>query len=255
MNNFNFKAGDKVYYPAMLNKITTLAKTNFATYPVLVILDPQGKTESHYFTLDGKRYENSDNPSIFPATQEWYDRLVHVYPDLEKPPTKQSAKEIIQAWLAENSEGVSCLLNATPIMPFTSVETLRERMFDAEYDKEIAAAWKSIGIKTLVKGKTMYPLKNITYRFLEPKYLDEAVKCKITAHLDNDNPDGLSTIDYMLTGIELNPNFMTTDRLFMLLNDHYAEREVTDYTDKLEEFVVKFIQDLRKKYDRIMRAN
>lgn len=92
----------------------------------------------------------------------------------------------------------------------------------------------------------MYKLKNITYRFLEPQELSDPAKCVITAYLDNGNPDEVSTLDYMLVGMQLNPNYMTSDRLFMLLEDHFIEHKVTDYIDKLDEFVVGFIKHLMK---------
>lgn len=92
----------------------------------------------------------------------------------------------------------------------------------------------------------MHKLKNITYHFLEPQDIEDLSKCVITAHLDNGNPDEVSTLDYMLVGIDLNPNYMTTDRLFMLLEDHFIEHKVTDYMDKLDDFVVRFIKYLMK---------
>lgn len=92
----------------------------------------------------------------------------------------------------------------------------------------------------------MYKLKYISYKFLEPQELSDPTKCVITTHLDNGNPDEVSTLDYMLVGMQLNPNYMTTDRLFMLLEDHFIEHKVTDYIDKLDEFVVGFIKHLMK---------
>lgn len=41
-----------------------------------------------------------------PATQEWYEKLSYVYPNLEKPPIKKSPKEIIQAMLDDGWNNV-----------------------------------------------------------------------------------------------------------------------------------------------------
>lgn len=92
----------------------------------------------------------------------------------------------------------------------------------------------------------MNTLKHITYHFLEPQELSDPAKCVITTHLDNGNPDEDSTLDYMLVGMQLNPSYMTTDRLFMPLEDHFIEHKVTNYIDKLDEFVVGFIKHLMK---------
>lgn len=92
----------------------------------------------------------------------------------------------------------------------------------------------------------MYKLKNITYHFLEPQELSDPARCAIRTYLDNGNPDELCTLDYMLIGMQLNPDYMTTDRLFMFLEDHFIEHKVTDYMDKLDEFVVGFVKHLMK---------
>lgn len=57
----------------------------------------------------GKWNDIHQNPAIFPATQEWYDKLVHTYPDLEEAPTNQkNSKEVIQAMLAIGKKYVAC---------------------------------------------------------------------------------------------------------------------------------------------------
>lgn len=96
MSDFNFKAGDKVYCPKVSNKVLTLENTECSKYSVKISLE-SGMIRS--FMIDGNHFHLDLNPSIFPATQEWYDKLVHAYPNLEKPHTKKKPREIIQALL------------------------------------------------------------------------------------------------------------------------------------------------------------
>ena len=54
---------------------------------------------------DGKYFKQHHNLGIFPATQEWYEKLVHVYPNLEEP---MPVKDIIKHLLDEGNAGVLC---------------------------------------------------------------------------------------------------------------------------------------------------
>lgn len=97
MSDFNFKADDKVYYPAVSHKVLTLrASTDGGPYTVELVWGAGGKDS---FTSDGKRHHTDLNPSIFPATEEWHGKLVSAYPNLEEPIIKRTPKEIIQAML------------------------------------------------------------------------------------------------------------------------------------------------------------
>lgn len=69
---------------------------------------------------DGKWIEQHHNPAIFPATQEWYERLSHAYPNLEKPPIKKSSKEIIKALLDDGNVSVLCWVSDTSTEPTSS---------------------------------------------------------------------------------------------------------------------------------------
>lgn len=68
MSEVEFKVGDKVYCPTLSNEIITIASNNTFWFKSSIV----------------KAIYN--NQSIFPATQEWYEKLSHVYPNLEKPP-------------------------------------------------------------------------------------------------------------------------------------------------------------------------
>lgn len=107
MSTFDFKVGDLVYSPTINNKISKITKTNEEGN---IFLNKAG-----WFRPTGLNQNNM--PIIFPATQEWYDKLVPVYKDLEKPIVKKTSKEIIQAMLEDEWDAVPCYVhndNKTP---------------------------------------------------------------------------------------------------------------------------------------------
>ena len=57
------------------------------------------------WTLEGKHCVSSPNPTVFPYTQEWYDKLKVVYPDLK--PYVADYRAVIKAILA-NCDVVVC---------------------------------------------------------------------------------------------------------------------------------------------------
>lgn len=96
MSDFNFKVGDKVYYPIISNKVLTLAQDEGSKYPFTITLQ---SGEFRSFMADGKYYRYDVNSSIFPATQEWYEKLVVIYPNLEPPPKPKEPIDVIIAML------------------------------------------------------------------------------------------------------------------------------------------------------------
>lgn len=81
MSEVEFKVGDKVYCPTLSNEIITIASNNTFWFKSSI-----GDKMWTSFTNTGKLKAIYNNQSIFPATQEWYEKLSHVYPNLEKPP-------------------------------------------------------------------------------------------------------------------------------------------------------------------------
>lgn len=106
MSEFTLKQSDLVYYPLRSNNIFKLSNSRYedAEYPLEIYV----KEFSQTVTIDGKTNSTQNVPVIFPATQEWYEKLSHVYLNLEKPPIKKSSKEIIQALLDDGNTGVLC---------------------------------------------------------------------------------------------------------------------------------------------------
>ena len=79
---FKLKLNDEVYFPSKTNDILSVA--NVSEYvPFLVKLNRYPGT----FTLNGLEFSSDKNPSIFPATIEWYNILKTAYPDLKPPKT------------------------------------------------------------------------------------------------------------------------------------------------------------------------
>lgn len=107
MTDFNFKEGDKVYYPMATNEILKVTPT-FRVYYLSTEAETDDDMLNTILTPKGKLFRFHHNPAFFPATQEWYDKLVHVYPDLERPPVKKSSKEIIQAMLDDGWTYIPC---------------------------------------------------------------------------------------------------------------------------------------------------
>ena len=114
--NFNFSVGARVYYPEVSNKVLTLKESLSPEYPLETNwTDLSGDLNGDSFTENGRRSIFSLNPCIFPATQEWYERLVVIYPDLEPPPKRKEPRDIIQAMLDSGYNEVLAYVSDEPI--------------------------------------------------------------------------------------------------------------------------------------------
>lgn len=103
--SFIIKPGDTVYYPSVSNSI--LETEGFAQdKDILQIKKPSiYLTEDNklkevsvtYFMKDGKLKEVHANPSIFPATEEWFEKLKTTFPELHNPESfnKLRKKELV----------------------------------------------------------------------------------------------------------------------------------------------------------------
>ena len=89
--SFIIKPGDPVYYPAISNLIF---ETNGCNQDQDIL---QIKQPFVYFMKDGKLKETNSNPSIFPATKEWFDKLKVTFPYLCDPKSfyKLQKKELV----------------------------------------------------------------------------------------------------------------------------------------------------------------
>ena len=97
---FDLTKYTKVYAPTLSDspKEIELVKKE-KIYPIKLV-------DSHLvFTKKGKYSVKDSNPIIFPYTQEWYEKLKVVYPDLE--PYKDDNKELLNL-LEQQVDSVAC---------------------------------------------------------------------------------------------------------------------------------------------------
>lgn len=136
MSKFNFKEGDKVYCPTVTNKIVVVnSKLN------IQYIGSTGDKNAIVVYRNGKWSDHHHNPIVFPATQEWYDRLSHVYPNLEKPPIKKSSKEVIQALLDDGNAGVVCWVSDSTVEPTSDNYSAIITGIDNAYTEHNTISW------------------------------------------------------------------------------------------------------------------
>ena len=78
---FELKLNDEVYYPSKTNDILSVVHISDNNYPIKLNKYPTT------FLPNGLESTSDKNPSIFPATIEWYNILKTAYPDLKPPKT------------------------------------------------------------------------------------------------------------------------------------------------------------------------
>ena len=100
VSDIKFKSGDLVYCPMATNEILTVSDKGNVAYEGI---DGEISTIGVYY--DGKYSSQHHNLAIFPATLEWHQKLVKVYPNLQEP---MSVKDIIKHLLDEGNAGVLC---------------------------------------------------------------------------------------------------------------------------------------------------
>ena len=109
MSDIKFKPGDLVYCPMATNEILTVSDKLNVAYEGI---DGEISTIGVYY--DGKYSSQHHNLAIFPATLEWHQKLVKVYPNLQEP---MSVKDIIKHLLDEGNAGVLCWVSGHDEFP------------------------------------------------------------------------------------------------------------------------------------------
>ena len=97
---FDLTQYTKVYVPSFSNspiEIEILDKEKF--YPIKLSENRMSLTK------DGKHSTHAANPVVFPYSQEWYDKIKSIYPDLE--PYKDDPKELLDL-LEQQVNSVAC---------------------------------------------------------------------------------------------------------------------------------------------------
>ena len=141
MTEFNLKHGDVVYYPVVSN--SPIRVDEYDSYVITqAYYIPSHEKGEHSFTRDGKTYSGDKNPTIFPATQEWYEKLVHVYPNLEAPPAKKSSMEIIKAMLDDGHYRIPCYVSVINEEP--NDENCIDLLFDIDDSGSSSTPYRGI---------------------------------------------------------------------------------------------------------------
>ena len=100
---FDLTQYTKAYAPSFTNLVREITLLQGANgYPIRL------RDDHLTVTSDGKDSPREDNPIVFPYTQEWYDKLKVVYPDLE--PYKDDPKELIKL-LEQRVSSVACRIS------------------------------------------------------------------------------------------------------------------------------------------------
>lgn len=151
MSEFTLKQNDLVYYPLRSNKIFKLNNSRYVDegYPLEIYVKDFSQTVS----ANGKTNSMQNVPVVFPATQEWYERLSYVYPNLKKPPIKKSSKEIIQALLNDGNDDVLCWVSNTKGESNNSEYIVVITHFD-DYFRDVEG-------DTWIYATPIYPIKSL----------------------------------------------------------------------------------------------
>lgn len=106
-----FKVGDKVYCPVLGTKVYTLTESWTSAAPLLLSAGDDIGTVR--INIDGTMYSKEAAPSIFRATEENYELLSKLYPEVEfaKPPVPPTPAEVITKMLADGWTSVACLVS------------------------------------------------------------------------------------------------------------------------------------------------
>ena len=133
-----FKVGDKVYFPFESNKVLTVQE-NYDDDPDYLI-----KVDGFLLNTDGKYTDRDPVPSVVPATPEKHALLEALFEvKFEKPPVKQTSREIIQAMLARGDKSVPCWVsNAHKHPVYVNKWVFICRVGDDYYLDEAGTKWR-----------------------------------------------------------------------------------------------------------------
>ncbi|WLF84803.1 hypothetical protein [Moraxella sp. ZY210820] len=107
MSETKFKIGDKVYCPCLTTNILKVVASENS--PNLVAIENNNKLID--ITIDGKIWSAQGMVNdVFPATQEWYELLSKLYPDVdfEKPTVCNDPKGVIKAMFDSGIKYIIC---------------------------------------------------------------------------------------------------------------------------------------------------
>ena len=127
MNKQTFKAGDKVYYPLMSDKILTLLKHGEDT----VSVDLGG---GRIIKKKGKKFQHHLAQSIFHATQLNYELLTNLYPHIQFEEPIPTSVTIIKKMLDDGYAYVICSILLPKGVVKDIIRGYNDKVFFGEYD-------------------------------------------------------------------------------------------------------------------------
>lgn len=126
MNKQTFKAGDKVYYPLMSDKILTLLKHDEDTVSVDLGV-------GNFFNPNGKKFKHHLAQSIFHATQLNYELLTNLYPHMQFEEPKPTPAAIVKKMLNDGYTYVICNILLPKGVVKDIVRDYDDNLFFGEY--------------------------------------------------------------------------------------------------------------------------
>ncbi len=114
----NFKAYDLVYYPTMGTQVFQLDECRGRDcLPICIRLDGD-EGDFVAFTSTGFVHSTDQLPKIFHATEDNHALLEELYgKEFQKPPTKPTSRDIIQALLNSGQKYVPCYVSSGIVAP------------------------------------------------------------------------------------------------------------------------------------------
>lgn len=128
MSKQTFKAGDKVYYPLISNKILTLLKDDEDTVSVDL-----GVGNYTVFNPNGKKFKHHLAQSIFHATQLNYELLTNLYPHMQFEEPKPTPAAIVKKMLNDGYTYVICNILLPKGVVKDIVRDYDDNLFFGEY--------------------------------------------------------------------------------------------------------------------------
>lgn len=104
-----FETGDKVYFPAAGGEIYTIKSIANKDFPIFI------RPLHEFFTGNGMRNRSDKTSAIFFATDESYELLSKLHPEIEfaKPDSLPNPREVITKMLDDGWSTIVCLVSTS----------------------------------------------------------------------------------------------------------------------------------------------
>ena len=212
--SFRLKLNDEVYFPSKTNDILSVVviSENIAC-PVKLSKYPGT------FTLEGLEFTSDKNPSIFPATVEWYNILKTAYPNLTPPTT--SVKVLLIKKITEYYE-----------IEIKESNSRRASNLAIEMLKDSTDGFKLIDTDSSVSLRDWE--KRMIKITINPLEL-EKVKYQVTKKIMSD----IKAINYYIDGIFIGTKLNEKDTIEFTANFNNGD----EVQEVLNKYVIRYIKE------------